>query len=58
LKWAVPAAVDLGVQNGFNNVFDFAVDLNGWWGILIVVRNGVRSDRFKHRGMEDWINSA
>jgi len=58
LKWTSPAAIALGVQDSFNNVFNFTVDFNRRRRVLSLIRNGVRSDRFKHRGMEDWKTSV
>ena len=58
LKWTSPAAIDLGVQDGFNDVFDFAVNFNRRQRILNSVRNSVRSDRFEHGGMKDRMNFA
>jgi len=56
-KWASTTFIELGVENGFDAIFGVVVDNNGRGRILNTVWNGVRNVRFKHRSMEDWVNT-
>jgi hypothetical protein len=50
--------VDLGVEDGHDLVFDFAVDFDQRWRRFGTVWNSVRSCGFQLGDMEDWVDSA
>jgi hypothetical protein len=49
--------VNLGVEDGRNLVFDFAIDFDWRWWRLGMIQNSVRSCGFQLEDMEDWVDS-
>jgi hypothetical protein len=50
--------VDLGVEDGCDFVFNFAVDFDWSWQRLGMIWNGVWSCRFQLEDMKDWVNGT